>query len=210
MHPQIERFLERPRSHKVAFWIFSFVILGYFYWQFFYAGRAKEWTDLTEKVEALQSRVTEEKRKARDLEKLRVRVKDLDAQLKLALTELPDRKDVAALLNSISTLAKDAGLDVQLFKPSGNENLKEFFAEVPVSISVAGTYHQVASFFDEVGRLPRIVNITDITLREPALSEAGMTVKTDCLATTFRYLDDAERAKMKQVSESGTKRRAKK
>jgi type IV pilus assembly protein PilO len=209
MNEAVQRFLERPKSHKIAFVVLSFAFITFVFWQYIYSGISEEYTTLSEKVDELNSRITEEKRKARNLDKLRKRVKELDAQLARALTELPDRRDVAALLNSISNLAKESGLEVKLFKPSGSENTKQFFAEVPVSISVEGRYHQVAGFFDEVGRLPRIVNINDISLHDSEATPDGVKVKTDCTATTFRYLDEAERKRMAEVTEESGKRRRK-
>ena len=89
--------------------------------------------------------------------------------------------------------------------------MKDFYAEVPVSIAVDGTYHQVATFFDEVGHLSRIVNINQITMKEPVVGDAQVQVKVGCTATTFRYLDEAERAAAaeKAQAEADTKKRRK-
>jgi len=112
--------------------------------------------------------------------------------LKSALQELPDNREIPDLLSSISSLARDAGLAVPLFKTEP-ESFREFYAEVPVSISVEGTYHQIATFFDEVGHLPRIVNINQIIIREPRVGDSQVSVKSECVATTFRYLEETER-----------------
>lgn len=206
MNELVQRFMDRPLWQRVCIWAGSLLFVILIFWQYFYSPRLEEHIKLTEKVENLDSRIVDERRRARNLKKLREKVRELDVKLKFALQELPDKKEIPDLLSSISTLAKDAGLDVTVFKPQG-ENTKEFYAEVPVNISVEGTYHQVATFFDEVGQLSRIVNINDVALREPRLMESRMVVKTDCVATTFRYLDEAERQKSEESAEGSGKRR---
>lgn len=207
MHPVVEGFLERPTSHKVIFFGGSLAFLGFVFWTYFYGPLDAEIVTLEEEVQTLQTQIVNEQRLANNLAKFRGEVKDLDARLQFALQELPDKREIPDLLSSISNLARDAGLEVKLFKPRP-ENIREFYAEVPVEISVSGTFHQVATFFDEVGQLSRIVNINNIFLREPVLSTNLVTLSTDCVATTFRYLDDAERAAMQGVGgNSGAQKR---
>jgi type IV pilus assembly protein PilO len=206
MNDALNKFLELPPLKKALLWLFLAGFGTFIFWQYFYKDRTRAHEKLTEDLEKLDSRILDERRRAKNLPKLKEKVKELDGKLRFALQELPDKKEIPDLLDSISGLAKDAGLEVQLFRPVG-ENKKDFYAEVPVSISVEGTYHQVATFFDEVGHLSRIVNINDITMREPKDSGGRFVVKTDCVATTFRYLDESERAAQDETSEGGKRRR---
>ncbi len=206
MHPAIEEFLQRPRSHIAGAWIGVIVLLSLFYWQYSYRPQDKEYAAQEEKVEQLTQKIADETRRARNLGKLKEKIKELDLKLKVALQELPDKREIPDLLSSISNLARDAGLEVTLFKPS-SEMAKDFYAEVPVSISVLGSYHQVATFFDEVGQLSRIVNINQIAMREPQVQTETVQIRTDCVATTFRYLDESERMAMEQKEEGGKRRR---
>lgn len=208
MHPVIEGFLERPTSHKVAFFVGSLAFLGFVFWTYFYGPLDTQIAALEEEVQTLQTQIVNEQRLANNLSKFRGEVKDLDAKLQFALQELPDKREIPDLLSSISNLARDAGLEVKLFKPRP-ENIRDFYAEVPVEISVSGTFHQVATFFDEVGQLSRIVNINNIFLRDPVVGPNLVTLNTDCVATTFRYLDEAERAAMQGAgaNSSGQRRR---
>lgn len=197
MNEVLEGILERPTSHKVGICLGVFLFATFIFWQYFYVGQEKELTKLKEEVERLQGQIVQETRLARNIQKVREEVKELDIKLKFALQELPDKKEIPDLLSSISDLATDAGLEINLFKPAP-ENYKDFYAEVPVSVSVSGSYHQVATFFDEVGQLPRIVNINQIVLKEPNQTESGVMLRTDCTATTFRYLEESERIKKKK------------
>lgn len=209
MNAIIENIMERPTSHKIGLWIGSLLLLTFVFWQYFYKAKLTEFAELREKVENLEQQKTLEKRRAASLDTLRKLVKDLDIKLKFALQELPDKREIPDLLDSISNLARDAGLEVTLFKPEA-EILRDFYAEVPVSISVDGTFHQVTTFFDEVGHLSRIVNINQITIREPRITEERVGVKVDCMATTFRYLDEAERQRAKEIEESDSNKRKRK
>lgn len=208
MNPFIDRFLDRPKGQKIAFWVISLTFITYVFWQFFYAKLVTEQAELEERVQSLETEKTNEQRVIRDLPKLLTVVKDLEAQLKKALLELPDKREIPDLLASIERLAKDAGLNVTLFEPKP-ENFKDFYAEIPVKIEMEGTYHQVASFYDEVGRLPRIVNVSEMAMSKP-LIEQGMDkvpVSIGCLATTFRYLEESERPKADDGTDKGKKKK---
>ena len=206
MHPLLENVLARPTSHKVFFWVFTIGFMIFVFWQYFYAEKVQEAEDLQAKIETLNADISHERRLARDLPKVREEVKQLDLKLKVVLRELPDKREIPDLLDSISNLARESGLEVHLFRPLP-ESFKEFYAEVPVSIIVEGTFHQIATFFDEVGRLSRIVNINQIGLRDPKVLEDRVLIKSDCLATTFRYLEESERIQASQENEGGKRRR---
>ena len=120
------------------------------------------------------------------------KVKELDILLKKALQELPDSRDIPQLLTRISDKAKDAGLEILLFKPAG-ESKKDFYAEVPVQIEVEGSFHQVATFFDEVGHMERIVNVSKYNLADPQTDRnKKVSLKTSLTATAFRFLTEEE------------------
>ena len=206
MNQYFERFIELPTTYKIGLWVGSLLAIVFVFWQYIYSGALEENNKLTTELSELETKIDNEKRLVRDIGKARARLKDLEVKLKFALQELPDKKEIPDLLNNISNLARDAGLDVNLFKPK-EENFKEFYAEVPVQVSVQGSYHQVASFFDEVGGLSRIVNISQIAFSEPVIKESGIQLKSDCVATTFRYLDEGERVAVEKIDEKNKRRR---
>ena len=119
----------------------------------------------------------------------------LDERLADAITRLPDQQEIPELLSSISTLGRDSGLDILVFRQRP-EGYREFYAEVPVDMQVRGTYHQVASFFDEVGRLDRIVNVTNIEIGNPNVADDALVLEASSTVTTFRFLSEAERKRL--------------
>jgi len=206
MKDVIVRFMERPRSHKVMAWVGSVGLCSALFWQYFYADLAEKVTVLSERRADLVAQISTEKHLVKNLAGYRAEVGDLEIRLRYAIQELPDKKEIPELLKSISGLATQAGLEEALFRPVP-EVYRDFYAEVPVSIAVQGTFHQVAKFFYEVGRLSRIVNINQIAVREPEVKGDGVRIKAECTATTFRYLDEVEMARHREANEELKKRR---
>jgi type IV pilus assembly protein PilO len=109
------------------------------------------------------------------------------------LRQLPDKTEVAALLVDVSQTGLAAGLEFELFQPSG-ELLKDFYAELPIQIRVTGQYHEFGRFISGLAALPRIVTIHDIDIGVGADKgrTPGDSVPLDFRATvkTYRYLDE--------------------
>ncbi|NDC38050.1 MAG: hypothetical protein EBZ48_08350 [Proteobacteria bacterium] len=192
MNRLVDRFFERSLGQRVALAVFSVLLIAGLGYQYFLSSVLEEEATLEEKKNTLRAQIAQESRIATNLSKYQQEVQELEIRLQGALQELPDEKDIPDLLKSIADLARDSGLEVLLFRPEAEER-KNFFAEFPVSMSVEGTFHQIATFFDEVGRMPRIVNVRGIEISAPRTSERGMLVKGDFSAVTFRFLSEAER-----------------
>jgi type IV pilus assembly protein PilO len=123
------------------------------------------------------------------LDAFKAEMAEIEVQFKKALSLLPDRKEIPGLLSSISQVGGQCGLDFVLFKPK-NEVPKQFYAEIPVEVKILGGYHDVARFFDKVSKLPRIVNISEVTMEKPKQSGTGdMILTAECLATTYKFIE---------------------
>ncbi|OGP53470.1 MAG: hypothetical protein A2X89_02135, partial [Deltaproteobacteria bacterium GWD2_55_8] len=157
--------------------------------------RSDEISKLTQEVESQRNERDKKKKEAANIPKLKEQMARLDGRLKEAVAQLPDRKEIPDLLSSISNKVKESGLDILIFRPRA-ENIQEFYAEIPVDIVVRGGFHNVATFFDEVGRFNRLVNIANIELRNPKAKEDQVIMDVSTVATTFRFLDEAERGKI--------------
>jgi type IV pilus assembly protein PilO len=99
---------------------------------------------------------------------------------------------VPSLLVDISQTGLAAGLQEQLFQPAA-EIKKDFYAELPIKIRLAGSYHQLAQFVSGVAALPRIVTLGDIEIK-PANKDSYDNLVLDLTAKTYRYLDEDELA----------------
>ena len=191
MDPQIEKLLKLPTKQKVALLILVLLLEGAAMFYGLYRPRMQERAELQTKHEELQKQIQENRRIANNLPRYTAEYEQLKKDLDAALTELPNQKEIPSLLTSISSLGKGAGLEFLLFRPKP-EVPKDFYAEVPVDIAVSGTFYNVADFFVAVGKLPRIVNINNVNFSDIKAAGGRTTVKVNCLATTFRFLDKKE------------------
>ena len=100
------------------------------------------------------------------------------------LRELPNTNEVPDLLIDITQAGLGRGLDFVLFKPE-KEKPVDFYAELPISIKVNGSYHQLAQFVSDVSALPRIVTLQDISIN----ADKGSRLSMSLTAKTFRYIE---------------------
>ncbi len=126
---------------------------------------------------------------AGNLKSFQAEVERLEGQLSLLLEQLPNSAEIPSLLKNVSDLGKESGLDILKFAPSA-EAKKEFYAEIPVSISVRGDYHSFVQFADKVSHYPRIVNLSNISFSAPKAPGENLVLSTiTCKATTYRFLE---------------------
>lgn len=191
MNPQIEKILKLPTKQKIMITVLVVVLEAAALVWFLYLPKHKELEGLKVELSKLQSEIEEKTRIANNLPRLQKEYEQLNIELAQALTELPNSKEIPSLLTSITTVGKSAGLDFLVFRPKG-EIPKDFYAEVPVDITVYGSYFSVANFFAAVANLPRIVNISNVVFADIKNVNNRMMTKVTCLATTFRFLDKKE------------------
>jgi type IV pilus assembly protein PilO len=146
---------------------------------------------LGHEVEESRQSVQKHQAIAMRLDSLHARLAALDETLKVAITLLPETREIPELLTQISQLGLNAGLEFRLFKPEP-EKQADFYAEVPVSLSILGHFHELARFFDHLSKLSRIVNVTDIKISLLKGKEDPSALSTNCLLTTFRFLEPRE------------------
>ncbi len=206
MNQLLTQTLGLPRQQKIgilAGLIIFLLVIGYFY---VYLPGDDKVTKLGEEITGVRGDRDKKKALSANLPKLQKEAQEWDAKLKAAMAQLPNRKEIPDLLSSLSTKAREAGLEILLFRPRA-ENFQEFYAEIPVDIVVRGGFFNAVTFFDEVGKLNRLVNIDNIDLKNPKVGGDQVALEISTLATTYRFLDEAER---KTVAEEKAKAAAKK
>nr|WP_320016966.1 type 4a pilus biogenesis protein PilO [uncultured Desulfobacter sp.] len=131
--------------------------------------------------------------KAGTLEKVEAQMAQVREQFNIAMTALPDKRELPSLLDEISKAGRDAGLEVQLFAPQSMVK-KNFYTEIPFSMTVAGRYHQVAEFFYRVSGLNRVVNISDINIGRVSEKKGTNrnTIQMKCTAVTYMFVEPKE------------------
>ena len=204
MNQLLDNILERSMLQKIAILAATIILISALYYSFVYSPKSDEVAKLADSVEIVRNEKNAKQLKAANLPRLQRDLKELDMQLRKAVAELPNQKQIAALLTHISAQAQQAGLNVILFRPRA-ETFQEFYAEVPVDITVKGNFHNTVSFFDAVGRLDRLVNIDNIGFKNPTISGDNVILETTSVATAFRFLDDAERKKIAEEKAKAAK-----
>lgn len=125
---------------------------------------------------------------ANDLNRFRREREVLEQRLNEALAELPEQKKIEDVLQLFEDRAQKSGLTIVAIEPKEQKS-EGFYARIPIAMEVEGNFHEIATFFDALGRLRRIVNVNDIALTSPKDVSGKMIVKGRFIATTFMFLD---------------------
>ena len=176
-----------PPKQKIALGVIFATLVALVYWQFFLRS---EW-DVRSKAQAelvrLRTEVEQTRRIVSQKPHLEQEVKLLEALLQRAVQQLPAEKEIPSLLKRVAGLGQETNLDVALFKP-GPPVAKEFYTEVPVQLKVLGTYHDLGMLFERLGRLERIVNVADMSIRQAAKGQkAGASIQAEFGVVTYTY-----------------------
>jgi type IV pilus assembly protein PilO len=168
-------------------------VAGYFgVWQ----GQIEELERGVAQEETLKKDYLAKKTQAINLDLHKQQLREIDTQFGALLKQLPNKGQMDALLVDINQAGLSRGLQFELFKPAGAESAKEFYAELPINLKLIGTYHDMGGFAADVGQLPRIVTLNNVSIE--AGKDGNLTM--DVTARTFRYLDEDELAVQRKAS----------
>ena len=136
----------------------------------------------------LRGQFEERQRKAANFDAYRAQLAEIERDFGAMLRQLPGKTEVPSLLVDISQTGLGAGLEEQLFQPTG-EVQKDFYAELPIKLRYTGSYHELGTFVSGIAALPRIVTLHDITIA-PLRDGSSDELSLDVTAKTYRYLDE--------------------
>lgn len=195
LNPFIEKVSKLTKVQRILICVGVVVLMTapMVYWV--YMPKHQQINELTAKYESLSAELDKYKLKAKQINKLRQEVREVEAQFEIARQALPETEEIPSLLTNVSHAGQDSGLEFILFKPE-QERQVGFYSEIPVSIKVTGRYHDAGKFFEEVSRLSRIVNIKDIRMaaipRQKTASDADRDkLDISCTAVTYKFLETA-------------------
>ena len=204
----LDDLFDRPPRQKVAIMGGIVLAVAVLDWTYLYGPSQRALADLQAEVSQRRTELDGKRSKTDARAALERQLRDLGAELKRAQARLPDQREIANLLDSVAASGRQAGLEITLFRQKP-EVLHDFYAEVPVEMQMRGTYQDVALFLDRVKRLDRIVNVANIQLTKPRLEGERMLLDAACTATTFRFLDEAERQKLEEKKKNEQKQAGK-
>ena len=178
------------------------VVLGVVFLLIVVAGAFFDWRDQLEALDKVQDdevklrqAYAEKKAKAVNLELYVQQLREIEQSFGALLKQLPNKSEMDALLTDINQAGLGRGLQFELFRPAATERVADFYAELPISVRVTGTYHDMGAFASDVAQLPRIVTLNDIGIA----NDRG-TLTMEATAKTFRYLDEEEIAKQRKAA----------
>lgn len=193
LEPLFEKVEALPKAQRIALFVGIFVLFIGSFTYFFYFPKISEIKKLSDEHQKLVNQLDAAKKNAAKLKSFEEKMKKAENEFQLAVKALPNSQEIPTLLSSISEAGTESGLQFKLFQPRGGRN-KGFYAEIPVSISVEGGYHNIVTFFDKVADLDRIVNIRNITMKPGKGSRLNVT----CEAVTYQFVKDQPKKKKKR------------
>lgn len=177
-----------PKSKKLLILVGVLASLSGLYGYLVYLPTSGELDKKSGDLAKLETQLRELQTIAAHIRRFQAEAAKLREELAIAVAQLPTSKEIPALLANVSNLGKEAGLEFLLFRPAPEVG-REFYAEIPVEIRVKGPYNAVAVFFDKVGKLPRIVNISSLTMEGAKEVSGRWEITTSCTATTFKFIE---------------------
>jgi len=176
------------KKYKVIIWVAAMLLPTAAFLFFYYFPKNDEIKVLEKSKVTLEREIDEAKARANELDKHKAEMAETEMLFQQASVLLPQKKEIPSLLTNISGLGTGSGLDFVSFQPKG-EVAKEFYAEIPVDISVRGPYHNVGNFLYQVSKLDRIVSVSNITLGSPALDKGEMLLTGRFTLVTYRFIE---------------------
>ncbi|MDP1537729.1 MAG: type 4a pilus biogenesis protein PilO [Burkholderiales bacterium] len=171
---------------------------GWFGWQSQY----EELDSKRQEETRLKDDWLNKKKQAVNLDEYRNQLAEIERSFGALLKQLPNAAEMESLLVDINQAGLGRGLQFELFKP-GAEVVKDFYAELPITVNLTGSYHDFGSFAGDIAKLPRIVTLNDINITAGKSGEASLMLATT--AKTFRYLDESEVAARKKQEKEKAK-----
>jgi type IV pilus assembly protein PilO len=182
-------FAVRALAAGVCFLIVALALIYFFVWQ----DRMPELQKREDQEQALRNEFHTKHAKAVNLAVYKQQLADIEKSFGALLRQLPSKTEVPNLLVDISQTGLASALQEKLFQP-GAEAKKDFYAELPIKITLTGSYHDFGAFVSGIAALPRIVTLHDITITPIEKSGGFDQLQLDVTAKTYRYLDDDELA----------------
>ncbi len=191
MDKLLARYAKLPVKQRYGAFAGVVVLLLAGYWYFVYSGQSAELTRLEEEYTRLETERTAKQAYLENLQKYEATLSELQQKLATARSQLPDDPDVPQLLAQLGTKAKQAGLEIDRFEPRG-ERPQDFYAEIAFDMKVHGSYHEIGTFLDSVGKLDRILNVTGLVMSNPRTVNQKVVLDCGFTVKTYRFIETAE------------------
>lgn len=173
--------------------LLAFLCLGG--WWFLWSDQLADLTAKEEEEEKLKQEFLTKKKQSVNLDLYTQQLAEIDRSFGALLKQLPQKSEIDALLAEVNQAGLGRGLQFELFRPAG-EQIKDFYAELPVTVKLTGGYHDFGAFAADIAKLPRIVTLNNIAVMPVGASGQ---LSLEGTLKTFRYLDESEVGKGKKA-----------
>ncbi|MHB0887093.1 type IV pilus inner membrane component PilO [Acidithiobacillus sp.] len=198
---QVEDVIRWPIKTKLIAVAILVVLVGFVAWIWFISPENEKINQLRQQESSLKEQIRQKQLLAAGLPAYQAQIKEMQVRFTRFLEQLPNRTQIPSLLDDVTLAGRSRGLEFELFQPLP-EVSKNFYAEIPVKLKVVGTYDAMGQFAAAVAAMPRIVTLNDIDITrlpstgsdEAAKAQSTQKLVLQCTATTYRYLDDSEKA----------------
>jgi len=209
-------------KRKALILFLAFLVLGYFYYFLFFQSLYDRKANLDVNLSGLKQQIHAKQLAVKDIQKSRQELVVLRESLQLALTKLPDRREIPGLLSSLAQAGRGAGLDFVQFEPlpvpkppapkkgeakpaapsqaGGTSSMpaepEKFYDEIPFKVVLSGGFHNTVNFLEHVAKLPRIVSVTDIAMETPRdAKDDGSVLVSACMMKTYVFVEKPDAKK---------------
>ena len=185
----VDSIVKLPKLQKAGILCGAVVVIIGLYWFLLYRGYSEKLGVQQGILTKKQQELNEQLVILADLPKFRKETEEMKNKRQKALEQLPNEKDIDKLLEDISSLAVESGLEILLFKPQ-QEVRKNFYAEIPVELKLSGGYHDLALFYDKIASLPRIVNVSELLIEKAQEVDGRNILQASCTAKTYKFIEE--------------------
>lgn len=192
-----EQWNKLPLAAKFLIVVLIWCAMAGGYYFMYYEGQKNQYSRLYRDFQSARKKRDKLRTIQFNISRWQAEIARLDGELAKATTLLPTSKELPTLLRRIDSLGRKSGLEISRFTPR-REKLKKFYSEVPISISVRGTFYELMIFLNKVSNLDRIVTISAITLSTPEFKNQKLLLKAKFSLVTYRYLTKEDKKKRRR------------
>ena len=184
-----------PVLPKMGLWIAVVIVCAVVGWLLVWKEQLDQLDQLRQQEATLKDQYRLKIQQAINLEELRRQKEQVNQSVLTLEKQLPSKAEMDALLSDINQAGIGRGLQFELFRP-GQVVLKDYYAELPITVRVSGRYHDLGAFTSDIANLPRIVTLNNLNVQ----TTKSPTLSLDAVAKTFRYLDEEEVAQQRKAA----------
>ena len=202
MEKLIERYLKIAPLQRLGAAALLTAGLAVAYYMLVFDGQRQELARIEENLQKAIAQAADKQNVTQHLRTYEERLAGLQSDLDRAKALLPDNADVPELLAQLGNISRLTGLQITNFNPKG-EQLRDFYSEIAFDVAVVGSYHEIAMFIDQIGKLDRIMNVTDLSMQKPTTVAQRVVVDGRFLVKTYRFVSDDERRRLEASQKKG-------